>query len=135
MVVIPITNKPKKGKGLIPMPEINESLTHELIYRFSYRIWDRRNSFVIIKTWIILATISALIQIFLAWRKMPHWIGMLLLAAFLAFAIYAWADLFWVGIWVGILLAFMIPPIFLDCLFEMVYWRTRWKERQIEYEK
>jgi hypothetical protein len=44
-------------------------------------------------------------------------------------------DLFWVGIPVGKLLAFMIPPIFLACLFEMVYWRTRWKERQKEYEK
>ncbi len=90
---------------------------------------------MIIKTWIILAVLSALIQIFLALKKTPHWAGMLLPAAFLAFAIYAWADLFWVGIPVGQLLAFMIPPIFLACLFEMVYWRTRWKERQKEYKK
>lgn len=90
---------------------------------------------MIIRTWIILAVISAFIQIFLALKKTPHWVGMLLPAAFLAFAIYAWADLFWVGIPVGKLLAFMIPPIFLACLFEMVYWRTRWKERQKEYKK
>ena len=90
---------------------------------------------MIIKTWIILAVISAFIQIVLARKKMPHWAGMLLPAAFLAFAIDSWADLFWVGIPVGKLLAFMIPPIFLSCLFEMVYWRTRWKERQKEYEK
>ena len=75
---------------------------------------------MIIKTWIILAVISAFIQIVLARKKMPHWAGMLLPAAFLAFAIDSWADLFWVGI---------------ACLFEMVYWRTRWKERQKEYEK
>ena len=74
---------------------------------------------MIIKTWIILAVISAFIQIVLALKKMPHWVGMLLPAAFLAFAIYAWADLFWVGIWVGTLLAFMIPPIFLACLFDI----------------
>lgn len=90
---------------------------------------------MIIRTWIILAVISAFIQIFLALKKTPHWVGMLLPAAFLAFAIYAWADLFWIGIPVGKLLAFMIPPIFLACLFEMVYWRTRWKERQKEYKK
>ena len=65
----------------------------------------------------------------------PHRPAALMPPLRLAFAIYAWADLFWVGIWVGTLLAFMIPPIFLACLFEMVYWRTRWKERQKEYEE
>lgn len=87
---------------------------------------------MIIKTWIILAVISAVIQIFLAFKKVPHWAGMLLPAAFLAFAVYAWADLSSVGIIAGVLLSFMIPPVFLGSLFEMIYWRTRWKEAQTE---
>ena len=48
---------------------------------------------MIIKTWIILAVISAFIQIVLARKKMPHWAGMLLPAAFLAFAIDSWAEI------------------------------------------
>ena len=88
---------------------------------------------MIIRTWIILAIISSVIQIILALKKASHWAGMLLPAAFLAFAIYAWADLSSVGIIAGVLLSFMIPPVFLGCLFEMIYWRTRWKERRKEY--
>ncbi|HBA69663.1 MAG TPA: hypothetical protein DCZ40_09960 [Lachnospiraceae bacterium] len=84
---------------------------------------------MIIKTWIVLAVIAAAIQFFLAIKKKPHWIGMLLPMAFFAFAVYAWADLASVGIGIGVLLSFMIPPAFLGCWFELFFWRTKWKER------
>lgn len=67
---------------------------------------------MIIKTWILLTIFSTLIQYILAIKKTPHFIGFFLPAGFLLFAIYAWFDLSKVGLSMGILLSFMIPPVF-----------------------
>lgn len=89
---------------------------------------------MIVVTWIALAIISSLVQIFLAYKKVSHLVGLVLPAAFLIFAIYAMVTLSRIGIFLTVLMAFMIPPIFLVSLFELVYWRQRWKEK-IQYEK
>lgn len=90
---------------------------------------------MIIKTWILLTIFSTLIQYILAIKKTPHFIGFFLPAGFLLFAIYAWFDLSKVGLSMGILLSFMIPPVFLSCIFELIYWKSQWKERMRQYEK
>lgn len=82
----------------------------------------------IIKIWIGLAIISAIIQSVLAKKRVPHIKGMILPFLFLVFGIYAWIDLSDVGIQVSILAAFQMLPIFLGALFELIYWKTAWKE-------
>lgn len=85
---------------------------------------------MIITTWLLLALLAACVQVALAVRKANHVIGMLLPAGFLFFGVYAFSHLLAVGIGVNVLLAFMIPPVFLMSLFELVYWRRRFRERR-----
>lgn len=83
---------------------------------------------MIIKTWIGLTIVATLIQTLLAVKRVSHFIGLLVPFAFFLFAVYAWADLRSVGITINVLLSFFIPPIFLLCQFELVYWKKCWKE-------
>lgn len=83
-----------------------------------------------IRTWLILACIAAVIQIILAFKKLPQIVGFVIPIFFLGFAIYAWCDLSKIGMDTLTKLSFMIPPVFLSCIFEIFYWRRRWRERE-----
>lgn len=82
----------------------------------------------IIKIWIGLGIVSAIIEMILAKKRVSHVKGLILPFLFLLFGIYAWVDLSNIGIQTSILLAFQIPPIFLEALFELIYWKTAWEE-------
>ncbi len=82
-----------------------------------------------IKAWMLLTVLAACVQAAFGVKKINHLAGMILPAGFLAFGIYAFSQLLKVGIEVNVLLAFMIPPVFLASLFELTYWRSRFKEQ------
>ncbi len=82
-----------------------------------------------IKAWMLLTVLAACVQVALGFRKGNHLAGMILPAGFFAFGVYAFSHLFKVGIEVNVLLAFMIPPVFLASLFELTYWRRCFKEQ------
>ena len=84
----------------------------------------------IIKIWITLSVVSAIIQSILAKKRVSHIKGFVLPFIFLMFGIYAWIDLRNIGIDISILAAFQIPPLFLGILFELIYWRTAWNARR-----
>lgn len=84
----------------------------------------------IIKIWIGLSVMSAIVQSILAKKRVSHIKGLILPFLFLMFGFYAWIDLGNIGIDISILAAFQIPPLFLGMLFELIYWRTALKERR-----
>lgn len=90
---------------------------------------------ILTKIFFLLAFIASWIQIYLATKKMPHYIGAILPFIFGAIGFGFMFELITVGIFMQILAAYMIPSIFLFCLFELTYWRCCWeKERRQIYE-
>lgn len=86
----------------------------------------------IIKIWLGLAVIAAVIQGILARKKVFHIKGLILPVLFLLFGIYAWIDLGDVGIGITIRAAFLLPALILLGVFEIVYWKTVTEEKNIK---
>lgn len=84
---------------------------------------------MIIKTWALCALLATAVQIFLAVKCKWPW-GLLLPACFSVFTIYAWLDLTRNGIPFAVLITLAIPPIWLLSIFDVVYWRRKWKGKQ-----
>ncbi len=84
---------------------------------------------MMIKVWLILCFLSCFVQYYMARKRLAHWIGGILPIIFGGFALYAWNELWPVGIPLSAVLAFFIPPVFLFELYEMVYWYSRWKAK------
>lgn len=89
----------------------------------------------IIKIWLGLAVISAVVQWSMARKKVSHVKGLILPMVFFIFGIYVWIDLSHPYIEKTIRLAFFIPALFLYAVFEMVYWRTLIEEKGIKVQK
>lgn len=70
---------------------------------------------------------GCVVQIILAKKKSKHTIGMIIPLLFLMEGIR-----FWIGIWGHQLIIriwpYMMSPIFLMSLFELVYWRQCWQD-------
>lgn len=89
----------------------------------------------IIKIWLGMAIISAVVQWGMARKKVSHIKGFILPLLFFLFGIYAWIDLSHPYIEKTIRLAFFIPAFLLYGVFEMVYWRTVIEEKGIKVQK
>lgn len=85
---------------------------------------------MIIKVWIVLAIISVVIQVFAANKCLSHYVGGIIPTIFLIFAVYTWHQLARIGMDIGTILAFFIPPVILWLVFELFYWRRRWLNRR-----
>ena len=81
---------------------------------------------MIMKTWALCALAATAVQIVLAMKCRWYW-GLILPACFGAFTIYAWEDLMSIGIQFSVLAALAIPPIWLVSIFDVFYWRRKWK--------
>ena len=83
---------------------------------------------MIIKTWLYQTIIRAKLQICFAIKKFPLFVGLCIPIAFFGFTLYAWftitAPLSFLT-----MVSFALPPFFLLGLYELLYWRQRWKER------
>ena len=83
---------------------------------------------IIIKVWLLLTFIACFVELYLGKKRRSYWIGGIIPLFFLLFGIYAWVDLWHVGVWLSALLAFFIPPVLLFCLYEIAYWYNKWQE-------
>lgn len=82
---------------------------------------------MILKTWGLCALIATAVQIVLARKCRWYW-GLILPACFAVFMVYAWVDLVEIGIPFSVLATVAIPPIWLVAIFDVFYWRGKWKE-------
>lgn len=89
---------------------------------------------MIIKTWALCALVATVVQIVLAMKCRWYW-GLILPACFVAFTVYAWADLVKIGIPFAVLATLAIPPIWLIAIFDVFYWHRKWKGRVKNEEK
>lgn len=83
---------------------------------------------MIIESWLIFTAIASVIQFICGMKRVSRLFAMILPICFWCFAIYAWWDLSKVGIDQMMLLAFIIPPIWLESVYELMYWRQCYKK-------